>query len=165
MGIDLSIEEFKQVCNLPDLHSTDMLASRYPIIDALIQEITIRRVYLSVTRKSASIVILTSFRHAFAYFLYADCIDFLNTNTSGSGIIKNTGFADSRMELLSFEETLNRQRKLELKAYELLSHYLNEKGLKRLNELKLWDDLQRAENESAKQKILSEGKRCKIALI
>ena len=165
MRIDLNIEEFKKVCNLPDLRNSDMLQTRYPVIDALIQDITSRNVYLSLNRKSTSEVILTSFRHAFAYFLYADCIEFLNTNTSGSGIIKSTGFADSRTELLSFEETEKRQRKLELKAYELLQNYLNEKGLKRFQELKLWADLQRAENENARQKILSEGRRCKIALI
>jgi hypothetical protein len=163
--INISIEEIKQVCNLEDLKKTEILTSKFPLIDALISDITIFKEYRKVIRGTAEQIVNTSFRHAFAYFLYAECIDFLNTSTSGTGIIRSTGYADSRMELLSQDETEKKQRRLELKAYTLLLKYLNPKGLKRYNELKLWDDLQRAENEEAKQRLLSEGRICRMAIV
>ena len=167
--INITLDEIKQVCNLTDLKKTDILTSKFPLINALIEDITISTVYRQVVKPSANSKLparlVPSFKHAFAYFLYAECLDFLNTNTSGSGIIRSTGFADSRIELISQHETEKRQRRLELKAYTLLEKYLNAKGKKRYMELKLWDDLQRAENEQAKQQILSKGKTCKVAII
>jgi hypothetical protein len=163
--LKITIEEIKQVCNLEDLKKTEFLTSKFPIINDLLSDITSNTIYRRVIRENAEQLIITSFKHAFAYFLYAECIDFLNTSTTGQGIIRSTGYADSRMELLSSDETEKRQRKLELKAYSVILKYLNSTGLKRYNELKLWDDLQRAENEDAKQKILSEGRVCRMALI
>ena len=163
--INITLEEIKQVCNLTDLKKTDILTSKFPLINALLSDITLDKEYRRVVRGTADTLVLTSYKHAFAYFLYAECLDFLNTNTSGSGIIRSTGFADSRIELISQHETEKRQRRLELKAYWLLEKYLNAKGRKRYMELKLWDDLQRAENEQAKQQILSKGKTCKVAII
>jgi len=192
MKLNITVEEVKLICNLTDLKKTDILASKFPLIEALMEEITQPKAFKRASREdsegrshsdgnhvaktqtertastsstSTTSVITSSFKHAFAYFVYAECIDFLNTNTSGSGIIHSTGFGDSRVELLSGYEADKRQRKLELKAYTILLKYLNKKGLKRYNELKLWDDLQRAENDQAKQKILSEGRKCKIAII
>ena len=165
MELKISVDEVKQICNLNDLKKTEILSSKFPIIEARLMDITQPKVYSRVVKETASEVVMTSFKHAFAYFVYAECLDFLNTNTSGSGIIKSTGFADSRTELISQYETEKRQNKLELKAYILLFPYLNTKGQKRYNDLKLWDDLQRAENEQAKNIILQEGKKCKIALI
>ena len=165
MELKISVDEVKQICNLNDLKKTEILSSKFPIIESRLMDITQPKVYGRVVKETASEVVMTSFKHAFAYFVYAECLDFLNTNTSGSGIIKSTGFADSRTELISQYETEKRQNKLELKAYILLFPYLNTKGQKRYNELKLWDDLQRAENEQAKNIILQEGKKCKIALI
>jgi len=165
MDFKISVDEVKQICNLTDLKKTEILSTKFSIIEARLIDITQPKIYTRVVKETATEVIMTSFKHAFAYLVYAECLDFLNTNTSGSGIIKSTGFADSRTELISQYETEKRQNKLELKAYILLFPYLNAKGQKRYNELKLWDDLQRAETEQAKQQILQEGKKCKIILI
>ena len=163
--IKISIEEVKQVCNLTDLKKTELLTSKFELINARLSEITDTQVYELVLNETAEPLVITSFKHAFAYFIYAEVIDLLNTNTTGSGIIRSTGFADSRTELLSYYETSMRQQKLELKAYTLLLKYLNERGMKRYNELKLWDDLHRAENDQAKQNIINKGKSCTIAII
>ena len=161
----ITVEEVKQICNLSDLKKTDPLLSVFPLIEARLSEITNKTTFNRVVKETAEPVIITSFKHAFAYFVYAECLDFLNTNTTGAGIIRSTGFAESRTELISIEETIKRQRNLELKAYTILLNYLNAKGKRRYNELQLWDDLQRAETEQARNEILARGKRCLIALI
>ena len=165
MSFNITIDEVKQICNLTDLKKTDILLSSFPIIEDLLFSITLGPVNKKVKSNTATPLKMTSFKHAFAFFIYAHNIDFLNTSTNANGILKNTGFAESRIELLGEVETERKQRKLELKAYSLLQKYLNADGIQRYNELKLWDDLQRAENEQAKQKILTRGKRCKIAII
>jgi len=161
----ITVDEVKQVCNLKNLKDTDILLSVFPLIEAKLSEITNRTTYNRWVKETAEPDIITSFKLAFAYFVYAECLDFLNTTTTGAGIIRSTGFADSRTELIGIDETIKRQRNLELKAYTVLFKYLNAKGLKRYNELQLWDDLQRAETEQARNEILAKGKRCLIALI
>jgi len=161
----ITVDEVKQVCNLKNLKDTDTLLSVFPLIEARLSEITNRATFNRWVKETAEPDIITSFKHAFAYFVYAECLDFLNTNTTGAGIIRSTGFADSRTELISMDETIKRQRNLELKAYTILLKYLNAKGMKRYKELQLWDDLQRAETEQARNEILAKGKRCLIALI
>ena len=167
--LNITVDEVKQVCNLSDLKKTEILTSKFSLIDALISDITQDKIYRSVVKESAESqqmsTRLVSFKHAFAYFVLAESLEFLNTNTTGSGIIKSTGFSDSRVELLSQYETEKRKQSLELKAYKLLEKYLNSKGKKRYKELKLWDDLARAEGDQAKQQILSRGKKCLISIV
>ena len=151
--IRVTIEEFKQICNLNIEDKDDFIRSKFLIIDKLVQQATERGFYgfacgydiLNPTpSKEDGDLIISAFNNGFSYFLYAECIDFLNTDTLGDGIVKSTGYLDNRKEMIGFEEMEQRRNKLELKAYSILKNYLNADGLRRYNELRLWDDMLRS---------------------
>ena len=142
--INITIDEVKQTCNLMDLKRVDILTSKFAIVDAFVREHTKVRVYNSVVRGTASELVSTAFKTGFAYFVYAESIDFLNTNTTGAGIVGSTGFSDSRIDMLSGAETEKRRDTLEFKAFSVLKEYLNDVGFQRYTELKKWDDARRS---------------------
>ena len=164
MELDITIAEIKQICGLKELKSDDLFTSKMIIINQRIKEISQIRFYNQLVNKKAKELVVSSFKTAFAYLIYAECLDFLNTNTIGNGIIKSTGFADSRTELISSNETEQRRNKLEFMAYHTLKNYLNPAGLKRYRDLKLWDDLQKTDDQNAKRLIIPKA-RTRMALI
>ncbi len=62
--------------------------------------------------------------------------EFLNLKTLGEGIVKTVGLDQSATELLTGSEIDTFKANLELRALTVLSSYLNQTGLDRLNELK-----------------------------
>ncbi|MCB5258862.1 MAG: hypothetical protein LHW48_00100, partial [Candidatus Cloacimonetes bacterium] len=62
--------------------------------------------------------------------------EFLNLKTLGEGIVKTVGLDQSATELLTGSEIDAFKANLELRALTVLSSYLNQTGLDRLNELK-----------------------------
>ena len=156
--IPITVAEIKQITNLEKLTKDDFITTKLPVINALMKDILLRKYYSRATKISLSsgegrgegVLFKSAIYTAFAYFTYAECLEFLNTNTSGSGIITSTGFADSKQELLPQDDSFKRRNTLEFKAYSVIRGYLNEIGLKRYNDLKLWDDLQRAGTDGVK---------------
>ena len=67
--------------------------------------------------------------------LHSTC-EFLNLKTLGEGIVKTVGLDQSATELLTGSEIDAFKANLELRALTVLSSYLNQTGLDRLNELK-----------------------------
>jgi hypothetical protein len=67
--------------------------------------------------------------------LHSTC-EFLNLKTLGEGIVKTVGLDQSATELLTGSEIDTFKANLELRALTVLSSYLNQTGLDRLNELK-----------------------------
>jgi len=142
--IKITIDEFKQICNLSIEDKDDFIKSKFLIIDELVRANTNHSAYEQVIGGVAYELMEQAFKTGFSYFLYAECIDFLNTDTLGDGIVRSTGYLDNKKEMISFEEMEQRRNKLELKAYSILQPYLNEKGQKRYNELRSWDDMARS---------------------
>jgi len=167
MSIPITAEEVKVICNLTELRKLDIIEAQFPLVDAVIKELTNKKDYNKACRggiNAVQIPLTTAFKHAFAYLVYANIIDLLNTSTSGSGIIKTTGYSDSRIELLSEGDALHREQKLQLKAFETIKKYLNPEGIAYYEKLKLADDLKNAD-ESLKPQILAQGKKCRATLI
>ena len=161
--IKININQVKEICNLHKIKREGLLESKFIIVDSLIRSITQRRFYAKASMSediealcSGSDPLYSAFYTAFSYLVYAECLEFLNTNTVGDGIISNTGLGGTQMELLDQEESYQRHNKLEFQAYSVLLKYLNKKGTKRYNELKLWDDMKRAGNSEAQRAILIE---------
>lgn len=157
--IKITVDEVKRICNLHDIDRVEILESKFVITNALLKGVVRKRYYMQVVKENADELVKSAFYTGFSYFLYAECIELLNTNTAGSGIIASTGYADSRIELLSTEESFQKRNNLEYKAYTVLKDYLNEAGLKRYKELKLWDDMRRAGDSEAKQRLLNTSNR------
>jgi len=67
--------------------------------------------------------------------LHSTC-EFLNLKTLGEGIFKTVGLDQSATELITGSEIDAFKANLELRALTVLSSYLNQTGLDRLNELK-----------------------------
>jgi predicted component of type VI protein secretion system len=99
--------------------------------------------------------IIDAFKIAFSYFLYAEIIEVLNTNTNAAGIITHTGFTGSNSPNIQQNESWERRNLLELKAYETIRKYLTPTAYLRYQELKTWDDLRRAGNSLAQRQLMS----------
>lgn len=167
MGLKITVDEIKGICNLTDVKKNDLIASKMLLVDDLVKDISVPIIYADVEDETADQLVKDAFYNAFAYFVYAEILEFLNTNTAGNGIVKSTGFSDNRIELLSQDETEKRRNKLEFKAYNVIRKYLNTDGLKRYSELKLWDDLQKAGDPDAKSRLLgqSNNRICRMSII
>jgi len=126
------------------------------LIDKRIKENTLSEYYQAVTDSTTEELVISLFKLAFSYLIYAEIMEFLNTNTSGSGIIKSTGFDESRVELLSQQETEKRRYSLELKAFLAIEDYLNPQGKKTLEKLRFYSELERVDvdNIEAKANVL-----------
>ena len=79
---------------------------------------------------------LISFRFGFCFLMLHSTCEFLNLKTLGEGIVKTVGLDQSATELLTGSEIDAFKANLELRALTVLSSYLNQSGLDRLNELK-----------------------------
>ena len=79
---------------------------------------------------------LISFRFGFSFLMLQSTCEFLNLKTLGEGIVKTVGLDQSATELLTGSEIDAFKANLELRALTVLSSYLNQTGLERLNELK-----------------------------
>ena len=159
--IKIKIDQVKEICNLNKIKRDGLLESKFAIVDSLIKNITRRRFYKNVERTenielNKSDLLHSAFYTGFSYLVYVECLEFLNTNTVGDGIIANTGLGDTRVELLDGEASYQRRNALEFQAYSVLLKYLNETGKKRYDELKLWDDMRRAGNSEAQRLIMNE---------
>jgi hypothetical protein len=77
-----------------------------------------------------------SFRFGFCFLMLHSTCEFLNLKTLGEGIVKTVGLDQSATELLTGSEIDAFKANLELRALTVLSSYLNQTGLDRLNELK-----------------------------
>ena len=77
-----------------------------------------------------------SFRFGFCFLMLQSTCEFLNLKTLGEGIVKTVGLDQSATELLTGSEIDAFKANLELRALAVLSSYLNQTGLDRLNELK-----------------------------
>jgi midasin (ATPase involved in ribosome maturation) len=153
--IPITVVEIKQICNLFDLKRDEFIESKLPVTDELIREITHKRIYNQIVRKKASEKIINAFKLGFAYLVNAHVLEFLNTNTAGSGIIRNTGLHEHKSELISNEEIEKRRWHLELIGYSVLKNYLNEVGQTRYQQLRLWDDLRRAGSPQAREALFN----------
>lgn len=80
--------------------------------------------------------LLISFRFGFCFLMLHSTCEFLNLKTLGEGIVKTVGLDQSATELLTGSEIEAFKINLEQRALTLLSSYLNQTGLDRLNELK-----------------------------
>ena len=80
--------------------------------------------------------LLISFRFGFCFLMLHSTCEFLNLKTLGEGIVKTVGLDQSATELLTGSEIDAFKANLELRALTVLSSYLNQTGLERLNELK-----------------------------
>ena len=80
--------------------------------------------------------LLISFRFGFCFLMLHSTCEFLNLKTLGEGIVKTVGLDQSATELLTGSEIDAFKANLELRALTVLSSYLNQAGLDRLNELK-----------------------------
>jgi hypothetical protein len=80
--------------------------------------------------------LLISFRFGFCFLMLHSTCEFLNLKTLGEGIVKTVGLDQSATELLTGSEIDAFKANLELRALTVLSSYLNQTGLDRLNELK-----------------------------
>jgi len=146
--IEIKIKEIKQICGITEDKKDAVLTSKLPIVNQLIEDITIKRIYNQVVRKSARPIVINAFKSAFAYFVYFHAIDFLDET-------KRVGF-DTSKDTLSHDEIERRRWHLELFGYSVIKDYLNEDGKKRYIELKNWDDLRRANDPRAKDIIMQE---------
>jgi len=79
---------------------------------------------------------LVSFRFGFCFLMLHSTCEFLNLKTLGEGIVKTVGLDQSATELLTGSEIDAFKANLELRALTILSSYLNQTGLDRMNELK-----------------------------
>ena len=79
---------------------------------------------------------LISFRFGYCFLMLQSTCEFLNLKTLGEGIVKTVGLDQSATELLTGSEIDTFKANLELRALTVLSSYLNQTGLDRLNELK-----------------------------
>jgi hypothetical protein len=141
--IPITIDEIKKITNLGKLRSDEVISSKMVNVDALMKGITRKKYYNRVVRGVACDVVKSAFYTAFSYFIYAEVIEFLNTNTRGEGIITSTGIDNVREGLLSEGDSYSRRNTLEFMAYKVIREYLNEAGTHRYHTLKLWDDLRR----------------------
>jgi hypothetical protein len=80
--------------------------------------------------------LFVSFRFGFCFLMLHSTAEFLNLKTLGEGIVKTVGLDQSATELLTGSEIDAFKANLELRALTVLSSYLNQTGLDRLNELK-----------------------------
>jgi len=165
MSVDITVEDVKAICNLSDLRKTEVISSQFILVEAQLKEHIEAAAFKKMTCASAKPTSLqTSFKHAFAYIVYANIIDLLNTSTVGTGIIKSTGYSESRTELLGEDAADVKRQKLLLKAYELIKKQLNPEGLAVYEELKLAETLRTAD-AVVKPSIIAKGKRCRATLI
>mgnify|MGYP000895098445 CR=1 FL=1 len=173
MALPITVEEVKSICNLKSLNNVqkdEIISFRMLLIDKRIKENTLAEYYQAVSDNTAEALIISLFKLAFSYLMYAEILEFLNTNTSGTGIIKSTGFAETRVELLSQEETDKRRNSLELKAYLAIEDYLNQEGKMTLKKLKFYSELERVDvdNIESKANVLknqNQAKKSKMVLI
>ncbi len=75
------------------------------------------------------------FNFAYAFLMLNSCIDFLNIKTSGSGIVKSTGFDSQRVDLLNQSDTKSMKFDLIKRALILMKKHLNTAGLTKLYSL------------------------------
>lgn len=156
MPIEITADTIKSNCNLTELKKPEVISTKILLIDELVKSITTAESYESVVLKTADSLTMSLFSIGFSYLMYAEILEFLNTNTSGNGIVKSTGFDNSRIDLLSQSEIDKKRNSLELKAYQTLKKYLNETGKTKLEKLIFWSELERVDvdNIEAKASIL-----------
>jgi len=165
MSFSITVEDVKAICNLSDLRKTEVISSQFILVEAQLKEHIETSIYKKLTCPTAKPTPMhTSFKHAFAYIVYANIIDLLNTSTVGTGIIKSTGYSESRTELLGEDAADVKRQKLLLKAYTLIKKHLNAEGLAVYEDLKLAEDLRTAD-VAIKPSIIAKGRKCRATLI
>lgn len=170
MMLNITVAEIKKIVNLEKVAKDDLISNQLVLIDSKIRSITKAETYESVEAETADDTVITSFKTAFSYLLFTEIMPFLNINTAGSGIVKSTGFLESKIDLLSNEETSKRQQNIELNALKIIKPYLNDTGISRLDKLVFWDELSRVDvdNIEAKASLIdkkSSPRKCKMAII
>lgn len=170
MMLNITVAEIKKIVNIEKVAKDDMISNQLALVDRTIQLYTKADIYASVESGTADEMIIASFKTAFSYLLFIEIMPFLNLNTAGSGIIKSTGFNDSKIDLLSNEETTQRQQSIELNALKAIKPYLSDSGLSRLDKLIFWDELKKVDvdNLEAKANLIdkkSKPRKCKMAII
>lgn len=170
MPISITADEIKKIVNLDKVQKNELIDRHISLIDMKIQEYSLESSYNSVVDNSADDITITAYKTAFSYLMFAQLMPFLNTNTAGSGIVKSTGFNESKIDLLSQAETEKRQQSAELEALKFIKKHLNTTGLERLDKLIFWDELNRVDvdNIEAKASIINQKlspRKCRISLI
>lgn len=170
MMLNITVAEIKKIVNIEKVAKDDMISNQLALVDRTIQLYTQADVYAAVEAGTADETVTTAFKTAFSYFLFIEIMPFLNTNTAGNGIIKSTGFNDSKIDLLSNEETTQRQQNIELSALKVIKPYLSDSGISRLDKLIFWDELKKVDvdNLEAKASLIdkkSKPRKCKMAII
>ena len=137
--IPVETDAMLSILNLPkEMSNNGIFREHQGLVMEMIRSIVLQQFYDHATHDDLSEddPLLISFRFGFCFLMLHSTCEFLNLKTLGEGIVKTVGLDQSATELLTGSEIDAFKANLELRALTVLSSYLNQTGLERLNELK-----------------------------
>jgi len=137
--IPVEVDAMLAILNLPkEMSNNGIFREHQGLVMEMIRSIVLQQFYDHATHDDLSEDdrLLISFRFGFCFLMLHSTCEFLNLKTLGEGIVKTVGLDQSATELLTGSEIDAFKANLELRALTVLSSYLNQTGLERLNELK-----------------------------
>lgn len=137
--IPVEIDAMLAVLNLPkEMADNGIFKEHQGLVLEMIHSLVLQEHYDRATHEDMpeEEPFLISFRFGFCLLMLHSTCEFLNLKTLGEGIVKTVGLDQSATELLTGSEIDAFKSYLELRAITVMSSYLNQTGLDRLNELK-----------------------------
>jgi len=137
--IPVETDALLAILNLPkELSNNGIFKEHQGLVMEMIHSLVLQEHYDRATQDDLPEEdhLLVSFRFGFCFLMLNSAAEFLNLKTLGEGIVKTVGLDQSATELLTGSEIDAFKANLELRALTILSSYLNQTGLDRLNEIK-----------------------------